>query len=48
MCTPTVTENIAKLEPVTRDEFIQSTVPAIVGPQDRPVHRFVPAAPHER
>lgn len=24
MCTPTVTENTAKLEPVTRDDFIGS------------------------
>jgi hypothetical protein len=44
MCTPTVTENTAKLEPVTRDDFIDSPARAIVQPQGRPVHRFVPLA----
>ena len=44
MCTPTVTETPAKLEPVTRDDFIASAAPAIAPAQGRPAHRFVPAA----
>jgi hypothetical protein len=48
MCTPTVTENTAQLEPVTRDDFIDSPAPAIAQPQRRPVHRYVPAASHGR
>jgi hypothetical protein len=35
MCTPTVTESTAKLEPVTRDDFIGSPPPAIAQPQSR-------------
>jgi hypothetical protein len=40
MCTPTVTEKIAKLEPVTRDDFADST--ARTASVQRAAHRFVP------
>jgi hypothetical protein len=40
MCTPTVTENTAKLEPVTRDDFADTT--ARTASTRRAVHRFVP------
>jgi hypothetical protein len=34
MCTPTVTENTAKLEPVTRDPFADSA-PVVARPKGR-------------
>jgi hypothetical protein len=48
MYTPIVTENVAKLEPITRDDFIDSLAREIVPPQDRPPHRLVDAASGKR
>jgi hypothetical protein len=42
MSTPTVTERIVTLEPVTRDDFADSTGSAPVAAERRPAYRFVP------
>ena len=44
MSTPTVTENIVALEPVTRDNFADSPAPAPAETERLHVHRLVPAA----
>jgi hypothetical protein len=44
MSTPTVTENIVALEPVTRDDFADEPVRAPAETERLRVHRSVPVA----
>ena len=48
MSTPTVTENIVALEPVTRDDFADAPAPAPAQTERLQAYRSVPCAPPAR